>query len=115
MHRTFVVGAVALAALLSASCATSPLGRSQLILVSNDQMAQMGVAAYTDMKKKTPATKNPKQSVYVSCIARDITNQVNNMPGKLVRPDAWEITVFEDPQVNAFALPGGKIGLHGHE
>jgi len=107
--RSLILAAFVLAA---AACATSPLGRSQLILVSTDQMAQMGVASYSDMKKKTPAAKNGRQSVYVNCIARAVANEVNNMPGNLVRPDTWEITVFEDKQVNAFALPGGKIGVY---
>ena len=109
MIRSFVVVA---AALLTTACATSPLGRSQLILVSGDQMSQMGVASYGDMKKKTPATKDPRQTAYVNCIARSITAQVPNMPGSLVKPESWEVTVFEDKQVNAFALPGGKIGVY---
>jgi predicted Zn-dependent protease len=108
MHRSFVV--IALASLTA--CATSPLGRNQLILVSGDQMAQMGVASYTDMKKKVPATKDSKQAAYVNCIARNITAQVAAMPGSLNKPDSWEVTVFEDKQVNAFALPGGKIGVY---
>ena len=32
------------------------------------------------------------------------------MPGE--NPAAWEITVFADDQANAFALPGGKIGVY---
>ncbi|MDZ7810134.1 MAG: M48 family metalloprotease [Arhodomonas sp.] len=25
----------------------------------------------------------------------------------------WEVEVFDDDSANAFALPGGKIGVHG--
>ena len=32
---------------------------------------------------------------------------------KVVAPEVnWEITVFQDQSANAFALPGGKIGVH---
>jgi predicted Zn-dependent protease len=87
------------------ACATSPLGRRQLKLVSDDQMTEMGVAAFTDLKKKTPETKDSKATGYVTCVARTVTAV---MPGNR----NWEVRVFEDKQVNAFALPGGKIGVY---
>lgn len=86
-------------------CATSPLGRSQLMLVSADQMDQMGVASFNDMKKQLPVTRDAKTSAYVGCVAHAITAQLND--GR-----AWEVQVFKDDQVNAFALPGAKIGVY---
>ncbi|HWU67567.1 MAG TPA: M48 family metallopeptidase [Stenotrophobium sp.] len=88
-----------------AACATSPLGRSQLMLVSAGQMDQMGVASFNDMKKKLPVTRDAGTSAYVGCVARAITAQLND--GR-----AWEVQVFQDDQVNAFALPGAKIGVY---
>lgn len=93
------------AGILAAACATSPLGRSQLKLVSDEQMEQMGVAAFTDMKKKTPLTHDGKTSAYVGCVAKAITRELDDNR-------SWEVQVFEDKQVNAFALPGGKIGVY---
>lgn len=93
-----------LTAAVVTACATSPLGRRQLILVSDEQMTQMGVAAFTDLKQSTPVAKDPKVTSYVQCVARHITTGV---PGGT----AWEVQVFDDKAVNAFALPGGKIGV----
>ena len=87
------------------SCATSPTGMRQLKLFPDSQMAAMGVAAYSEMKKQTPVTKNAKATRYVNCVAKAITDV---LPGN----DSWEVNVFEDDQVNAFALPGGKIGVY---
>jgi predicted Zn-dependent protease len=87
------------------SCATSPTGRSQLHLISAEQMDQMGVAAYDDLKKNTPQSKNEKTKKYVTCVANAITR-------KIKFSTQWEVTVFEDASVNAFALPGGKIGVY---
>ena len=42
------------------SCATSPTGRSQLHLISAEQMDKMGIAAFEDLKKKTPQSKKQK-------------------------------------------------------
>lgn len=88
-----------------AACATSPLGRRQLILVSDSQMSEMGVTSFNEMKQKIPQTKDGKTSAYVNCVARAITNELDT-------GQKWEVQVFEDKQVNAFALPGGKIGVY---
>ena len=87
------------------ACATSPLGRRQLILVDDAQMHEMGVASFTQMKSKMPETKDAKVNGYVQCVARNVTSV---MPGG---SGAWEVRVFEDKNINAFALPGGKIGV----
>ena len=86
-------------------CATSPLGRTQLMTVSADEMNEMGVASFNDLKQKTPVTKNAKTSAYVNCVSRAITAELND--GRV-----WEVQVFQDDQVNAFALPGAKIGVY---
>ena len=88
-------------------CATSPLGRNQLILFPESQMAQMGVAAYQDIKTKTKATTNGRTDAYVQCVSEHIIRALDGGD-----PSQWEITVFEDQQANAFALPGGKIGVY---
>ncbi|MFA5630474.1 MAG: M48 family metallopeptidase [Porticoccaceae bacterium] len=91
--------------LVIAGCETSPTGRSQMILVSDEQMAQMGAQAFDQLKQETPTTRNSKVSGYVNCVANAITPMA---PGRY----NWEVGVFEDDSVNAFALPGGKIGVY---
>ncbi len=90
-----------------ASCATSPMGRSQLILFPDSEMNAMGTAAFKEMKQQTPPLADPKVNTYVQCVADHI---VKAMPGG--NPANWEVRVFDDEQVNAFALPGGKIGVY---
>ncbi|MGH8468701.1 MAG: M48 family metallopeptidase [Gammaproteobacteria bacterium] len=97
--------AVTVFALIAVACATSPTGRSQLRLVSDAQIAQMGATAFAALEQKTPRASNAKISRYVGCVARAITRTV--APGQ-----RWEVRVFENKEVNAFALPGGKIGVY---
>ena len=92
--------------LILGSCATSPTGRSQLMLMPADQMSAMGVQAFDSLKKKTPIEKSDEDNSYVKCVADAIT-QVIDSPIK-----KWEVVVFKDESANAFALPGGKIGVH---
>lgn len=86
-----------------AACATTPTGRHQLRLVSDGEMAQMGASAFQELKTKTPVTKDPQSSTYVQCVAKAITTEIGG---------TWEVQVFESKEVNAFALPGGKIGVY---
>jgi len=88
-------------------CATSPLGRSQLVLFPEDRLAEMGTLAYQELRTQTPASSNGQANDYVSCVARAI---IDANPELAKTP--WEITLFEDPQANAFALPGGKLGVY---
>ena len=88
-------------------CATSPTGRSQLVLFPAGQMSQMGVAAFADLKEKGAVTKEIATSRYVSCVAGAVTAA---LPPSFQKN--WEVVVFDDKSANAFALPGGKIGVH---
>jgi len=100
--RRRIVSVLACSVVLAA-CATTPTGRHQLRLVSDSEMSKMGVTAFQDMKNKQPITQDARSSAYVQCVARAITNEIGG---------TWEVQVFESTEVNAFALPGGKIGVY---
>ncbi len=99
---------VALLALLLSACATSPTGRKQFIIVGDQQMNQMGIASFQQMKTAKKVSHDPKTNAYVRCVADAIIQQ---LPQKW-RQQPWEVVVFTDDSANAFALPGGKIGVH---
>lgn len=90
------------------SCATSPMGRKQFIMIGDAQMNQMGIASFQKMKTASKVSKNNKAQNYVKCVANAI---VNELPANW-KQQAWEVVVFDDDSANAFALPGGKIGVH---
>ena len=96
----FVVFAIA--------CTTSPTGRQTLKVFSGAQMSQMGITAFDELKKDTPISRDPRAQAYVRCVADAITREIQT-PGA---PRSWEVVVFQDESANAFALPGGKIGVH---
>ncbi|MBX9765862.1 MAG: M48 family metallopeptidase [Bdellovibrionales bacterium] len=94
--------------LLLAGCATSPTGRSQMMLLPNEQVSAMGVQSFNEMKTTIPIEKDPRINTYVKCIA-DLILESNR--DRLQEP-SWEVVVFRSKDVNAFALPGGKIGVY---
>lgn len=91
-----------------AACESSPTGRSQLMLFPEEQVQEMGVQAYREIKQKQDSVDEPAVTSYVRCVAEAITQVI---PGKYGKTK-WEVTVFASDQVNAFALPGGKIGVY---
>jgi predicted Zn-dependent protease len=97
----------AAAALCLAACASSPLGRQRLLLFPDAEIAQLGVASFDKMKREMPLASDPALEARVRCVAGAIVAQLP--PGA---PRAWEVAVFADPSPNAFALPGGKIGVN---
>ena len=50
---------------LASGCATSPTGRSQLVLMPDSQMEQMGLQAFTNIKGKTPVETKRTTNRYV--------------------------------------------------
>ena len=93
---------------LLTSCAKSPLGRNQLKLYSSSQLAGMGEQAFAGMKTEQKVSRQPISNKYVQCI----TNAIIQHVPKSVFAGEWELVVFDSPQINAFALPGGKIGVY---
>lgn len=93
-------------ALLAAACATSPTGRRQLQLLSDQQLAEQGALAFAEMKEQVPLSHDRRAERYVRCVADAV---LGALPETARR--GWEVALFEDPTPNAFALPGGKIGV----
>lgn len=95
---------MALLLLWMAGCAKTPVtGRSQLILVSNEQELAMGLDESERIKKDSNLSKN---AALVKKI-RTIGEKIAAVSG---RDDyAWEFNVIDSDQLNAFCLPGGKV------
>ncbi|MGY4877069.1 M48 family metallopeptidase [Vreelandella aquamarina] len=97
---------------LLAGCEETPTGRSQLALVPESLMAQMGEDTFIQMRRRQPVSNDTTVNRYVQCIAREVVAAAETLYSGADFPDSWEIVVFEDPSPNAFALPGGRIGVH---
>lgn len=96
-----------LAVAMAAGCETAPItGRSQFIVLSEDQAAAMGAQAYDQILAKARISKDSRAQARVERIGRRIAAVSHE-------PDLdWQYTVIEDKTPNAFALPGGKVGVN---
>ncbi|MGB1261591.1 MAG: M48 family metallopeptidase [Cognaticolwellia sp.] len=100
--------ALCLAVIVLAGCTKSSTGRSQLMMMSDSELNKMGAASFEEMKSKEKISQSPAINRYVQCVVDAITV---NVP-KSAHDGAWEVVVFDSEQANAFALPGGKIGVY---
>lgn len=111
MHTRILALIGATLALAVAACATttSPTGRIQYVgAVSQAQLDQMGLQAFTQAKAETPLSKDARLNAMVGCVVRALTAQLQP-PWSAVQ---WEYAVFQNDEANAWALPGGKIGVY---
>lgn len=99
---------VTVCSLLMIACAQSPTGRRQIMLFDDSAVNAMGVQTFEAMKEETPISTNTRTNNYVQCVAKALLTVT---PEEFMGNE-WEIVVFDSEQVNAFALPGGKIGVY---
>lgn len=96
------------ATLLAAGCYTVPeTGRRTLSLVGDEQLQLAATEQFEQMKAQIPVSRNTAYTNQVERVGRKIAAAV----GSEINSPEWEWVVFEDPQVNAFAMPGGKVGV----
>jgi predicted Zn-dependent protease len=96
-----LTGGLALAA-CSENAAT---GRSQFMLVSDDQLQALGAQAWADLLAQTPLSQDRAAQGRLEAIGA----RVAQASGETALN--WEFKVFDSPEVNAFVLPGGKVGF----
>jgi predicted Zn-dependent protease len=96
----------AMAALLLAGLALA--GCDRLLpfdLVSDDQVEAMGLQAWDQLRAERPPSDAPELQRELDRIAARLLAAAG------ARPEEWEAVVFAGPEVNAFAIPGNKIGV----
>ena len=98
---------LALLLLAVAACETVPVtGRSQLLLVSEGEETKMGVDAYQGILNKSKVSSDPRLNDQVTRVGKRIADATGRNDYQ------WEFKVLDDPQANAFCLPGGKVAVY---
>ncbi|MCI0362860.1 MAG: M48 family metallopeptidase [Phycisphaerales bacterium] len=88
-------------------CATNPsTGRSQLILVSPEQVAAMGEQAKPELIREMGGeVKSQELRQYIASVGRRLARHVEPE----FKDIQWEFITLDSDVINAFALPGGKV------
>ena len=102
-HKGTMLLAAFVAAVLAA-CASSPTGRNQLVLKSDAALAAEGQRQFNMIREQMPLVKDRATIDYVACVANAIVDELEGEDAEMF----WELAVIDQPDVNAFVLPGGE-------
>jgi Zn-dependent protease with chaperone function len=109
-----------LALLALSGCASSTAGgalgieRKQLLIVSAEQISAQAAEGYTKLSSAAAQARKLNTDAVQTARLRAIAGRL--IPHvKVYRQDAlawkWEVNVFDSDDINAFCMPGGKIGF----
>jgi predicted Zn-dependent protease len=105
-----------LSLILLSACATSPTGRSQLMLVSPESAIVESKKAYIntvgDLDKEDKLSNDPALAKRVSTITgRLVTVATQMYPGSANWE--WSVAIVDDPKVvNAWCMAGGRMAVY---
>lgn len=89
------------------SCTTNPYtGQQELAFFGEAEIGQMAAAAWSDMRAQTPETSDPRlRSTVLNTWQR--IERVTPKAG-----EQWDVAVFDTDDVNAFVMPGNRVGVY---
>ena len=104
--------------LLTASCSQVTItGRKQFNLVPNSIMNSMSFQSYGQFLSENTLSTKTRQTQMVKDVGRRIQGAVerycaeNDLADRLRGYD-WEFNLVQDPAVNAWCMPGGKVVVY---
>jgi predicted Zn-dependent protease len=98
--------ALAAGCMLLTGCAGEGQTGLGINLVSAEQTRDLGLRNWEQIRAETPVSRNKIYRQALDNVATRLLRAAGEDPG------AWEAVVFQGQEANAFALPGGKIGVY---
>jgi len=94
-----------LVAFIVVACSSTPTGRRQQTLKSDAALAQEGTRQMAIIRANSPLVQDRATIDYVACVANAIVETLEGEDAAMY----WELAIVNQPDVNAFVMPGGKI------
>jgi metalloendopeptidase OMA1, mitochondrial len=106
--RSVAITVTLMLAVVLSACYTNPLTkRKQLMLITPQEEASLGLTSFNQIKSETPISTDASQNALVQRVGQRISSVVDLAYAQ------WEFVMFrEDQTLNAFCLPGGKVGVY---
>lgn len=101
--------------LLFVACTTVPItGRQQLKLISSSELNAMAYQNYGEFLKENKLSENQEDTEMIKRVGNKIKIAVEDYLASIGQSNItegfeWEFNLVENEQVNAWAMPGGKI------
>jgi predicted Zn-dependent protease len=112
------ISALLAVALIMVACAKTPFtGRSQLKFVPSSAINSLALTEYQSFLQKNPPVSTGKQAEMVKRVgdrlakATEVFFKANGMEKDLAE-FKWEFNLVNDPTINAWCMPGGKVVVY---
>lgn len=76
--------------------------------VTASQLQQASVVQFEQMREELTVSENAADRAFVQCVADALIAQLDEP----YRSYTWDLELFEEEDINAFAMPGGQIGIY---
>lgn len=114
MKYTLIITALLAASLVG--CQANPVsGRQQLVLVSEDQAQASSAQAYTQTLSEAQKQGKLSTDAALNNRVRRITDRLIAEAKRMYPPSRewqWSVAVIDDPTLNAWCMPGGKMAIY---
>ncbi|WP_324780997.1 M48 family metallopeptidase [Thiobacillus sedimenti] len=106
----------ALLAATLAACQTNPVsGRKQLVLVSEEQAQASSAQAYAQTVNEAQQKGKLSTDAALNARVKRITDRLIVQAENMYPPSRswkWSVTVIDEPTLNAWCMPGGKMAIY---
>ncbi len=104
--RVVAVSIFSVLAVVACTTVVEETGRKQFNALSPSKEASMGLSQFEQFKRSKPIVRGGAYNASVQRVGSRLSKVIS------VPNAQWEFVVFQDATPNAFALPGGKVGVH---
>ncbi|MGA1045421.1 MAG: M48 family metallopeptidase [Phycisphaerales bacterium] len=108
----FVLVAAAIAASLAGCVSVEGTNRRQFNVLSVEQERAMGEEAYAEMLAETRVVSSGPMVEQVNRVGARLADATARRHPASAGAMRWQFAVIAEPEVNAWALPGGKCGVN---
>jgi predicted Zn-dependent protease len=108
MHRRDVVRRLLAGTMVLGVAGTAGACSSvgEFLAPSDADLVPLAAEAWEQTKRETPISRDPKANARLQAVGQKISRVAP------VQNAAWEFVVFDSKELNAFVLPGGKVGFY---
>lgn len=116
LHRIRLLAGLLLVTSLLSACATSPTGRKQLMLVSEQSAINSSKTAYISTVGELDKQGKLEDDEAINRRVKDITGRLISQAITLyprTKDWEWSVVVIDDPEtVNAWCMAGGRMAIY---
>lgn len=76
--------------------------------VTSSQLQEASISEFAKMREELTVSGNSTDRAFVQCVADALIAELDEP----YRSYDWDLELFEEDDINAFAMPGGQIGVY---